>query len=251
MIAALLGVIWWWLIPIRRDKAIENFKRCFPSLPVGPNLRRSVGEMALQFPELALGARCTIDGIDAVRGGGLILGGHFGAWEILLVSLADAVPVTIFIREPSSPLAARLIRRLRSQARDLELLTPSDSPRRAYRALEAGRVVMLVQDQRYNRGISTTFFGRPCKTAISFAALAHFSGAPLFGVSQWRDGRQHKARIEPLDWDVPDDRRDAIRVLTEKSQTFYEAKIRVRPHSWLWLHDRWRDGEESDPKRPR
>jgi lauroyl/myristoyl acyltransferase len=28
--------------------------------------------------------------------------------------------------------------------------------------------------------------------------------------------------------------------LTLLSQQYYERKIQERPHSWLWLHDRWR-----------
>jgi len=241
MLSALLGWIWWWLLPVRRDIAQANFARCFPDLPVGPSLRRSVGEMAAQYIELLLGRRCAIDGIEQVRGGGLCLAGHFGAWELMVTSLAREVPVTAFVREPSSPLAARLIRWLRTRGTDLELLTTKDSPRRAYDALAEGRLVLLLQDQRHNDGIEVDFFGAPCRTSPAFGAMAWMARPPLYTIHQWRDGRQHHAAIRPLDVEIPEGRRDAIRALTQASQDAYASIIRQRPHSWLWLHDRWRE----------
>lgn len=240
MLSALLGWVWWWLLPIRKKKAVANFQRCFPDLPPGPNLRRCVGELAVQYAELLLGRRCALEGLEHAHGGGLCLAGHFGAWEIAVVSLASVVPVTAFIREPSSPLAARLVAWLRGRGTDLELLTADDDPRRAYAALEAGRLVLLFQDQRHNAGIEPTFFGEPARTSPAFGAMAWMARPPLLTLTQWRDGRRHTARLAPLGAEIPAGRRAATAALTQASQDFYEQAIRQRPHSWLWLHDRWK-----------
>jgi KDO2-lipid IV(A) lauroyltransferase len=236
----LLGWVWWLLLPVRRSLACDSFRRCLPDLQPGPHLRRSVGTLVAQYIGLLLGTRCTIEGLEHARGGGLCLAGHFAAWEIMAASLAREIPVTAFIREPSSPLAARLITWLRGRGTDLELLTASDSPRRAYDALEAGRLVLLLQDQRHNDGIMTTFFGRPCRTSPAFGAMAWMARPKLLTIHQWRDGRRHRARIEPLDLPIPDGRRAATVALTQASQDFYEDIIRRHPDGWLWLHDRWK-----------
>ncbi len=239
LLAGLLGWVWWWAVPIRKRLAIDSYRRCFPERPPR-ELRRGVGALAVQYLELALGRRCHIRNPALVAGGGLCLAGHFGAWDIMLISLASQVPVTIFVKIPSSPLAAWFIGRMRARADDLELLTAADSPRRAYDALEAGRLVILAQDQRHNAGIAVPFFGRPCLTSTAFGAMAWRSKAPLYGIYQWQEGGRHVAEIERLPWPIPAQRGEAIAALTAASQRFYEEKIRQRPWSWLWLHDRWR-----------
>ena len=239
MIAWFLGWIWWTVLPIRKRLAMDSYRQCFPDRPPA-DLRRSVGELAVQYLELALGARAEVMNPELAAGGGICLAGHFGAWDIMLVSLASRVPVTAFVKIPSSPLAAWALARLRAQAHDLELLTASDSPRRAYEALKQGRLVLLVQDQRLNSGRPVPFFGRPAKTSPGFGAMAWQTGAPLLGVYQWREGRRHFVRLERLELEIPQKREAAIASLTAASQEFYQEKIRQRPWSWLWLHDRWR-----------
>ncbi len=239
MIAWLLGWIWWTVLPIRKRLAVDSYRRCFPERDPG-ELRRGIGELAVQYLELALGKRAEVRSPELAAGGGLCLAGHFAAWDIMLVSLACQVPVTAFIKVPSSPLAAWLLSRLRAQATDLELLTAQDSPRRAYDALKAGRLVLLVQDQRLNSGRSVPFFDRPAKTSPGFGAMAWQTGAPLLGIYQWREGRKHIVQLERLSVTVPEKRGAAITALTAESQRFYEERIRRRPWSWLWLHDRWR-----------
>lgn len=248
MLISLLGWLWWLLVPVRRRLAVDNFRRCFPALPPGPHLRQAVGEVAAQYVHLLLSRgrrRCdAIEGLEHLRAGegALCLAGHFGGWEVMLLSLADRVPVTIFIREPSGWLARRLVAWLRAQAADLELLTAADSPRRAYEALAAGRLVLLVQDQRHNGGLTVPFFGRPCLTSPAFGAMAWTSRAPLLGIQQWITPRgAYHARLVRLSVEIPAGRDAAIRALTAESQRFYEDSVRLRPGSWLWLHDRWRD----------
>lgn len=239
MIAWLLGWIWWTVLPIRKRLALDSYRRCFPERPPA-ELRRSVGELAVQYLELAFGARAKIINPELASEGGICLAGHFGAWDIMLVSLASRVPVTAFVKIPSSPLAAWGLARLRAQAHDLELITAEDSPRRAYDALKRGRLVLIVQDQRLNSGQPVPFFGRPAKTSPGFGAMAWQTGAPLLGVYQWREGRRHFVKLERLSLEIPQSRGTAIAEITAASQQFYEEKIRQRPWSWLWLHDRWR-----------
>ena len=244
MLAWLLGWVWWLLVPVRRRLATENFRRCFPEEPVGPSLRRGVGEMAAQYVHLFLGRRCaSIENLELAEGGALCLAGHFGGWEVGLVSMASLAPMTVFIKEPSGALSRAAVARLRSQARDLELLVAGDSPRRAIRALQRGRLVVLVQDQRYNDGLEVDFFGRPCKTSPAFGVMARLTGARLLGMEQWVEpGGVYRGRLIALSSPdpMPADRDEAIRELTVLSQRFYEDIIRERPWSWLWLHNRWR-----------
>jgi KDO2-lipid IV(A) lauroyltransferase len=233
-----LGWMWWLVIPIRKGLAIDNYHAAFPDRPPS-DLRRSVGEIAWGYVELAMGRRATVHGAQHVTQGGLCLAGHGGAWDLALISVAHHIPVTIFVKTPANPLAAWWIRRMRERA-GLELLSPAHSAVAAYRALKRGRLVVFVQDQRHNSGIPVPFFGRPAWTSRGFGVLTARTQAPVFGAWQHRDAitGEHHLHIEPL---VLEDRTDDA--ITAASQQFYERKIKERPHSWLWLHDRWRSLE--------
>ena len=233
-----LGWIWWLVLPIRKRLAIDNYQRAFPDRPLG-DLRRCVGEMVWGYVELAMGRRATVHGAELVTEGGLCLAGHGGAWDLALISVANQIPVTIFVKTPANPLAAWWIQRMRERA-GLELLSPTHSAVAAYRALKRGRLVVFVQDQRHNSGIPVPFFGRPAWTSRGFGVLAARTHVPIFGAWQWRDQQngEHHLRIERLELEKPTE--EADRQLTIASQQFYERKIKERPYSWLWLHDRWR-----------
>ena len=235
----LIGWLWWWCVPVRKRLAIANFEAAFPDRSASI-LRQTVGEMVWGYIDLAVGKRATLHGTDHIRNGGICIAGHLGAWDLALISLAERIPCTIFVRTPANPLIARWIRRLRLRA-GLQLLDPSDSLSDAHRALHQGRLVIFVQDQRHNSGVSVPFFGRPALTSCGFGALASRTKAPLFGAHQWRDSSgQHHVQIEPLILDISADHQQAVIDLTHATQRFYENRIKAKPHSWLWLHDRWR-----------
>ena len=240
----LLGWIWWLICPVRKRLAIENYRSAFPDRPSG-ELRRCVGEMIWGYIELAMGKRAEVRGAEQAANGGLCLAGHGGAWDLALISAAHHIPITIFVKTPSNPLVAWWIRRTR-EAAGLELLPPHSSALAAYRALKRGRLVVFVQDQRHNQGIPVPFFGRPAWTSCGFAVLAARTGAPVFGAWQSRDEKDgtHSMQIEPLLLESRSP--DHIQDITAATQQFYEHKIRMRPHSWLWLHDRWRSLKEEN-----
>lgn len=228
--------------------AIKNYGVAFPK-NAPSDLRKTVGDLVWGYVELAMGRRSSLEGIELLSSGGICLAGHGGAWDLALISAAEKIPITIFVKPPSNRLAAWLITRARIRA-GIELLPPSGSSQAAYDALSRGRTLIFVQDQRHNRGIPVDFFGKPAWTSRGFGRIAQKTGADLYGAWQWRDGQGHHLRVEKLMPTPPTDTEEAIDYLTEYSQQFYEEKIRQKPHSWLWLHNRWRSlrGNHEQPK---
>jgi len=239
----LIGWLWWTIIPIRKRVAIDNYRSAFPERDSG-DLRQCVGEMVWGYVELAFGRRAVVHGAEQAAQGGLCLAGHGGAWDLGLVSAALQIPTTIFVKTPANPLVAWWIRRVREKS-GIELLAPNASAVAAYRALKRGRLVVFVQDQRHNQGIPVSFFGRPAWTSRGFGVLAARTDVPVFGAWQWRDESTgaHHIQLEPLS--LENRHPDAAHLITRETQQFYERKIRERPHSWLWLHDRWRSLKET------
>lgn len=240
----LLGALWWWALPLRRREAQAQLCAALPerSAEAPALLRGAVGSVALGYLELALGSPMPIAGLEALaaelqRGrGALCLGGHHGPWDLLLVRCSERVPVTVFVKRPSSRIAAWALDRLRGGG-DLELLPPRGAFAAAERALRAGRVVLLVQDQRHNPGPAVPFFGRPARTSEGYArlrALADALGAPTYGALAWRrpDGVA-EGSLTRLNAPEHGD-------LTAWTQHFHEAAARAQPGDWWWLHRRWR-----------
>jgi KDO2-lipid IV(A) lauroyltransferase len=120
----------------------------------------------------------------------------------------------------------------------------------ARRALERGRLVVFVLDQRHNAGIPVPFFGHPAWTSAAFAALVHRHRPRIFGSYQWRDAHGRlQARAVEVHWSIPEAREAAIPALTRRTQRWLEARVRESPGDWWWLHKRWHVPNASDTAR--
>lgn len=188
---------------------------------------------------MVLGRRTILVHPPTIKKGGICIAGHGGGWDLALLAVATAYPVTIFLKRPTGTIAKRFIEYYRTK-HDIEPLYGRGTMPQAYEALQRGRLVIFIQDQRLNDGIHTTFFGKACKTSAAFAVMAWRTKAPLYGIWQWKSNSEHHCQIEPLDWEIPQDLQTATHELTQKTQDFYEKKIKANPYSWLWLHRRWK-----------
>ncbi len=242
----MLAWTWWLLLPIRKKVAVANLESCFPELPAGPTLRRSLAEILLGYVELLRHRRAPIDVVyediellvePARRGEGtLVVAGHGGSWDLVVSAFPGAydVPVSIYVKPPASLALAALIEELRVEL-GLKLLPPDGSMLAGLRDLKRGSVLVFPFDQRRNQGIPSPFFGRTACTSPALALAARRTGARVVGVWQWREGLgRHRLRCYPIEL-VGDREQD-----TATLNRFIEDRIRERPHGWLWLHDRWR-----------
>ncbi len=244
-----LAWLWWTVIPIRKATAVDGFRHVFPDLPVGPNLRREAAELVMGYIELFHEARkpciqLTVENSEPIHrhiaaGEGVILvAGHFGSWDLVgpMVGHQESLPATVVVKNPSWKPAADYVEDVRHKF-GLGLLPSMNSFKAIVKELAEGRVLVFLLDQRYRRGIPIEFFGRPAWTTPAVPIAVERSGAPVYGLSYWREGvGKHCARISgplPMVGDIETD--------TATIQGFYEDVIRERPHSWLWLHDRWRE----------
>ena len=237
----LLGWVWWWLVPVRARHAAAALHRALPNAPVAL-LRHAVGSVAWGYVELVGRRRVRWTGLEAARGGAVLFTGHLGPWDPCLVAAARIVPLTVFLKTPTSPVAAAAVRWLRRQPGvDLEPLPVTGAMDAARAALARGRLVVFVLDQRHAAGIPVPFFGRPAWTSAAFAAMVFRDRPRVFASVQWRaaDGSLH-ARAHRLHWSVPEERDVAVAELTARTQAWLEARVREHPGDWWWLHRRWR-----------
>ena len=243
-----LAWLWWTVVPIRKATAVAGFHRVFPDLPVGPNLRREAAELVMGYFELFQEARkpciqLTVEGSELIHNqlasgqGAILVAGHFGSWDLVgpMVGRQESLPVTVVVKNPKWKPAADYVEGVR-QTFGLGLLASTNSFESIIEEIAAGRLLVFLLDQRYWKGIPIDFFDRPAWTTPVVSVIVERTGAPVYGLCYWREGiGKHRARFSgplPMVGDIEAD--------TATIQRFYEETIRERPHSWLWLHDRWR-----------
>lgn len=241
-----LAWTWWWLIPVRRRVAVDNLRHALPDVAPRPTLTRLMHDLILGYIEFVQHDRKTVEviveGWEAMKARpGVLLAGHFGSWDNMLIALADRAPVSVFLRMPTDPWARQLVHDVRA-AHGVEGFEDRGSMADACRAIESGRTVFFVQDQHYAKGMVLPFFGRPCRISPGYAA-AVARGYPAWVIYTYREGvGRHRVRVDPFP--VPPltgDKAADVRAINIAILGWYEERIRERPWSWLWLHRRWRE----------
>jgi KDO2-lipid IV(A) lauroyltransferase len=245
----------------RRRIALANLAHAFPEKSAAERKRiaaasfRHLGAAfadalsAHRFDLVALCARTTVDGLEHLRAavargrGTILLGAHYGDWEIIPPTVARASgPIASVGRPPDNPHLARLVTALRNRFGN-RALGKRGAVREMFRILRAGGTLGLLLDQRVRaeEAIAVPFFGRPAWTSPIVARLAAKTGAavvPAFGEHAPR-GRYRVEFLPPLLAGA--DESDAATVeFTARCLAVCEARIRAAPERWLWLHDRWK-----------
>lgn len=185
----------------------------------------------------------------------LIVGGHFGNWEISICLMGIwGFPMGVIAREMDNPLLDAWFRRYR------ELYGHRQMGKRGgydemLTLLQRGGMLGLLGDQDAgSRGLFVDFFGHPASTVKSIALLALEHDAPVIVGCAIRlpdDFTLHRwSRF--LIWceDVIDPQTvthsDPVWDITQRYTSALERVIRVYPEQYFWLHRRWK----SEP-RPR
>ncbi len=241
--------------------AKTNLELAFPDAPpdaraamvraVWDNFGRSIAE----FPH---SHKLTIDGDDprvVVEGGehltrahaqgrGLVIvGGHFANWEVLGAAIVGlGVPCCFTYRQANNVFIDKKIvdQRARWGA-------PRQAPKgrtggmMLLRALAKGDAVAMMNDQKFNEGVPTRFFGQMVMTADGPARLARRFACPIVPVSARRiDGARFVVTFAPpLDPPLGEDENRSVAHTVQAITDWVEACVRASPEQWFWVHRRW------------
>ena len=142
--------------------------------------------------------------VEATLGkGAVFIGGHFSNWEITSLCLAQTTPPA------TSPIGPRTIRSSTiTSSRPAANSAWSCKRRRARKAawdccrsLMKRRSVALMNDQKYNAGLSIPFFGHECMTADGPCAWRFGFKVPLDpdyrSAHQFKTFCRHRLRADP------------------------------------------------------
>jgi KDO2-lipid IV(A) lauroyltransferase len=257
-LGALLGLIWYYLIPIRRQVANDNILQAL-GLPSGKIARATyiqLARSALEILRLGILTREKVQRLVEFQGeehlqqalengkGAIVVTAHFGNFDLLAcASSLMGYPLHVVSRVQKSKGINRFWMSIRART-GLKFISVKDSAFRIHRLLRQNQIIGMVVDQHMppKRGIVVPFFNRPASTTHAPAILALQTGTPLIPATIHRlPAGRHRVIIEPPIAINRENTRDfEITRLTTQINSWLEEKIRQSPEHWLWIHRRWK-----------
>lgn len=248
----------------RHKVATDNLKAAYPEKPeaeieqIALGMWENMGRLAAEYifmgdlfdydPVTRKGERISVEGdaifeqIAAEKKPHILFTGHIGNFEMLSVAgMTFGMPVTSLFRAPNNPYIAEYIFRTRQKTMGGLLASRSGAAIELAAILSGGGNVGMLVDQKFHRGVRSTFFGRPCRTSPLLPKLARQYDCDVYPVVCKRlPGNRYHLKIEPK-LELPRNEHGDIDVdQTAKvlDQTV-ERWVREAPEQWMWFHKRW------------
>jgi KDO2-lipid IV(A) lauroyltransferase len=185
---------------------------------------------------------------QALRSAGkpaLIFTAHLANWELpALIAARHGLDSAVLFRAPNIRAVSDAVLKVRAGCMGTLVATGLDAPVRLLRLLEANRIVAMLADQHFVKGVDVTFFGRRAKANPLIAQLARHVECPIHGTRVVRRADdKNRFTIELTEAITP--ARDAegkvdIAGTMQVITSVIEGWVREHPEQWLWLHRRWR-----------
>ena len=257
----LLGDFAFYILRVRRKQVLKNLKFAFGNQKSDIELKKiaretykNLGKTLLEFLQLPRmnGTRIKrvvdtseLSKIDAILrhgNGAILLGAHFGNWELLGAAFGlGGYPVNVIGRLSDNKKIGHIIDRYRRLV-GMKVIQKNDPIRKVLRALSNNELVAILMDQNTRKDmVFVDFFGRPAATAKGVAVFALRTGVPVVPVFIVRERKYHKILIgNPIYAHSSENTDDDIQRYTAQFSKVIESYIRQHPDQWFWLHNRWK-----------
>jgi len=176
--------------------------------------------------------------------GALVLGFHFGNWELLGMGLRyKGYPGSLVGRRIYFHKYDKLIVRMRMRF-DAKTIYRDESPRRMLMELKRGRILGIVPDQDVDSidGVFVDFFGQKAFTPTAPVKIAMAAGTkvvPIFVVRK-KDNTHRMVVEKPIDVLAGDRTEEDVFRYTQEWTKLLEKYVRDYPEQWVWMHRRWK-----------
>lgn len=199
--------------------------------------------------------RTVVDGLDWVIeardvGKGIVFAvPHMGNWEVAApVAVANGVPVVAVAEDLPNKRVTEWFTAMRGEF-GIEIVLATGRVqvmRDLERALSANKAVALLSDRDLKgRGVEVDFFGEKTTMPPGPATLAVRSGAPLFPVAVYFEGRGYRVVVRPQ-IPIPDEgsRTEKIAAMTQTMAGELENLILRAPEQWHLVVPNWPSDRE-------
>jgi KDO2-lipid IV(A) lauroyltransferase len=246
-----------------REKVIrENLRAAFPGLDqpaldaitkkIAANFGRLVAEVA-HIPTYVAGEQGTnvsasgsFDYTLEQSGQAIYVSAHLGNWELIPIVLRRRSRPIIIYSLIGNPVIDNMLLSLRRKT-GANYVEKSEALRACIEALKRGDSIGLLIDQRVERGIDVSFFGRPSILTNLPARMALKFNCPIIPVEAVRAGPCHcQVMFHAPIWPGAKRGKQAVRELTQQMARVVEDAIRMRPDEWFCDKRCWKKLDRAD-----
>lgn len=193
----------------------------------------------------------TVEGLEHIEQalkmnkGALLLGPHFGLWELAGFIFGSGPHKAATVYKPlKNPYIDKYLLKARKES-GLALISSKNALRLVLQHLRKGAMVVILFDQNAGKGgIPAAFFGRTASTYAAPAVFALKTGCPVVPAYMIKDSgfRKHRLIIQkPFPLLSTGDKGKDILANTQQYNDFLEDLVRKHPDQWFgWLHRRWK-----------
>jgi KDO2-lipid IV(A) lauroyltransferase len=208
---------------------------------------RSLGMGRGQLESMVSGMETgQLDNLLADKRGVVLVGGHFGNWELggVALRLLHDYPLTVVGKSEASPVVGRFRRHMRDSLgiETLEIGQMLEASLRIRRLLADNRIVAMLLDRSLGRDrVDVSFFGRQTGFLRTPAMIGYLSRAPLLPAFMIRhaDGRFSGSMGDPIVVNPTDSPEVSVRAATQAFATQLERQISANPHLWYQFYPYW------------
>jgi len=176
--------------------------------------------------------------------GAVILGFHFGNWEMLGIYLRHkGYDGAVIVRRIYFHKYDKIITNMRRRF-SVQGIYRDESPKKMLRVLKNGGVLGVLADQDVDSvdGVFVDFFGKPAYTPTAPVKLAMTAKAkiiPAFVIR--KPDNTHKIVLEkPIDPVSENKTEEDVKRYTQAWTDVLEKYVRQYPEQWVWVHRRWK-----------
>lgn len=263
-----VGFLWFDVLRIRRQVAIDNVKRAFPELSDKEQVRiareslKHMGRTIVEYSSFPFANQNQFEKMFVTTGeenlrnafaknkGVLLLTLHLGNGDLATAALSRrGMPMNLISKEFKTKWLNDLWFGMRRK-HGTQFISHEKSSFDILRALKKNAAVIFVLDQFMGPpiGVKTTFFGIETGTAAGLALMAARTGAPVVPCYTFRrpDGKaemvfEPELPTDSFDSDSDDSLRDSkVKLLTQIYTDKLESIVRKYPEQWMWIHRRWK-----------
>lgn len=185
----------------------------------------------------------TLRSVAGSGNGGVFVSGHFANWELLPVVMRfENIEGGEVYRHANNPLVNDWMVGLRARLTSaVQIPKGGAGARIIVRLLRDEKFIAMLVDQKMNDGVEAKMFGLRSMTTAAPAGLVVRYNVPVVPACIERvKGAHFRVTVyDPVTTHPDTDPVAEVVRITQELNDFLEARIRERPHEWLWLHDRW------------
>jgi KDO2-lipid IV(A) lauroyltransferase len=171
--------------------------------------------------------------------GSFFVSGHFGNFELTSrISRQEKLNLKLLYRSANNPYVDSIINYFRKKAGAILIAKSRLGVRAILQVIQNHGHIGILVDQRNSEGITTTFFGRECKTSSLPAKIVLKTGAKIVMAKMVKVGPvKYKVTIfKPMEISATDTEES----ITQKINDILEDWIRQNPSQWFWMHNRFK-----------